>query len=131
MATAKEAVRYRWEDLPADHPMEKIDRRRIMGERVMLSHVFLHKGFVVPTHAHANEQFACVISGKIRFGLGDENSPDHCEVTLEGGEVLHLPSNVPHSAEALADSLVLDIFSPPSETTGVDRESRDRRGMGN
>jgi quercetin dioxygenase-like cupin family protein len=29
------------------------------------------------------------------------------------GEVLLIPTNMPHSAEALADSVSLDIFDPP------------------
>ena len=62
-----------------------------------------------------------VISGKIRFDLGEQGSPDRREVVLEGGSVLHLPGNLPHSAEALEDTLVYDIFSPVSEGTGIDR----------
>ncbi|UCD74096.1 MAG: cupin domain-containing protein [Phycisphaerales bacterium] len=112
---------YRWDDLPEDHPLEKLARRRIVGEKVMIAQVRLQKGCRVPTHAHANEQFAYLVTGRMRFGIGAENSADRHELTLSGGEVLHFPPDVPHSAEALEDSLVLDIFSPPSEKTGVDR----------
>jgi quercetin dioxygenase-like cupin family protein len=118
---ASQAIRYRWQDLPHDHPMEKIDRRRIIGEKMMLSEVFLHKGFHVSTHSHQNEQFAVVLSGEVRFGIGAKGSAERYEIVLKGGEVLHLPANVPHSAQALADSRLIDLFSPPSETTGVDR----------
>ena len=119
--TAKPDARVlRWNDLPQDHPMAKIDRRRIIGSHLMVSQVFLHKGFSVGTHDHANEQMAWVLSGRVRFGVGAEGSKQRREVTLVGGEVLHLPPNVPHSAEALEDSLVADLFSPPSEKTGVD-----------
>ena len=111
----------RWSDLPQDQPMPKIDRRRIIGSHLMISEVFLHKGFSVPTHAHANEQFAWVTRGRVRFGLGADSSPQRREVTLTAGEVLHLPPNLPHSAEAIEDSQVIDMFSPPSEKTGVDR----------
>jgi quercetin dioxygenase-like cupin family protein len=74
----------------------------------------------VGTHQHANEQFACVLSGRVRFGLGAEHTAARREVTLTAGEVLHVPPNVPHSAEALEESIILDLFSPPSEKTGVD-----------
>jgi quercetin dioxygenase-like cupin family protein len=121
MASLETATRYRWADLPQDHPMQQVGRRRIIGQRMMLSEVLLQEGCVVPTHAHENEQICCVISGKLRFGLGAEGSPQREEVDVSGGEVLHLPSGVPHSAEALEQSLVIDIFSPPSETTGIDR----------
>ena len=103
------------DELPVDRPMDLIERRRIVGERVMLSHVRLAKGFKVDSHHHENEQLAIVVSGKIVFGLGDGSS-----VTLTAGQVLEIPSNEPHSAEALEDTLILDVFSPPSETTGVD-----------
>ena len=110
---------HRWSDLPQDHPMPLLDRRRIVGERMMISEVFLHQGFKVPTHAHENEQFAMVARGRIRFTIA-EGTPDEAQLTLEGGQVIHLPSNVPHAAEALEDTLVYDLFSPVSEGTGVD-----------
>ena len=115
---AGEAVRYRWSDLSEDRPMPHLTRRRIIGEQMMISEVLLEKGCVVPSHAHENEQFALVVRGRIRFGIGQQEK----EMVLEGGEVLYLPANVPHSAEAIEETLVLDLFSPPSEKTGVDRE---------
>ena len=78
----------------------------------------------MPTHAHEKEQIAVVLSGKVRFGIGREGSEEYEEVVVQEGEVLHLPSMVPHSAEALEESLVLDVFSPPSETTGIDHAGR-------
>lgn len=121
MTPDSDARVYRWTDLPIDKPMELIERRRIIGQKMMISQVMLKEGFVVPSHAHENEQFACVIRGRIRFGLGIEGSPEHQEVELSDGEVLHLPANVPHSAEALDETLILDLFSPPSEKTGIDQ----------
>src|SRR5882672_4715901 len=115
------AAVYMWDDLPADRPMALLERRRVMGRRAMLSHVILRRGCRVPTHAHENEQFACVLSGRVRFGIGAEGTAARREMTLTAGQVLHLPSNVAHSAEALEETLILDIFSPPSEKTGIDR----------
>lgn len=117
-----DARRFSWSDLPSDSPMANIQRQRIIGEQMMLSRVRLAKGFFVPSHQHANEQFAVVLSGHMRFGLGAEGTPEHRQIELRGGEVLHLPANVPHSAAAIEDSVILDLFSPPSEKTGVDRE---------
>ena len=114
------AVHLRWNDLPQDFPMPLIARRRIIGSQVMISQVTLRKGFKVQSHHHANEQIAVVLTGEMRFGVGAEGTPTHREMFVTAGEVLHLPSNVPHSAEALVDSVLLDIFSPPSEKTGVD-----------
>lgn len=110
-----------WSELPSDAPMELITRKRILGEHLMISRVHLSKGFSLPTHQHANEQFAVVLSGRIRFDLGPANEPGSESVTLEPGQVLVIPSNAPHSAHAIEDCLILDVFSPPSEMTGVDR----------
>jgi quercetin dioxygenase-like cupin family protein len=107
--------KHTWEKLPVDRPMEKISRRRVVGGNVMISHVTLEKGFVVPSHSHSNEQMVVVLKGALRFTLEDG------ECVVRAGEVLHLPPNAPHGAEAVEDSVVLDVFSPVSEKTGVDR----------
>jgi quercetin dioxygenase-like cupin family protein len=124
MSACAAARHFCWTDLPCDRPMPKIARRRVMGEQMMVSHVTLERGFSVPTHAHANEQITIIVSGSLRFGLGAEGASDRAEKVVRAGEVLHLPSNLPHSAEALEDSVVLDLFSPPSERTGVDAHAR-------
>lgn len=111
----------RWTDLPQDRPMPLIDRRRIIGEHMMVSEVHLHKGFSLPSHRHSNEQFVLLVSGRCRFGVGEEGTPGHREMIVEAGQVLVLPPDVPHSCVALEDTRILDLFSPPSATTGVDR----------
>ncbi len=121
MTQLQNAVRYRWADLPTDHPMQRLQRRRIIGQHAMLSEVLLEEGCIVPTHAHDNEQFAYVVRGRVSFGIGPEGSAERHDIVVETGEVLHLPAGVPHSAEALQETLVIDIFSPPSEKTGIDR----------
>jgi len=110
-----------WTDLPTDRPMDLIARQRIVGGHMMISRVLLSAGFSVPTHRHANEQFAVIVLGKVRFDLGPESDPASESVTLGPGEVLVVPPNAPHGATAIEDTLVLDVFSPPSESTGVDR----------
>ena len=114
------ATIYTWSDRPEDRPLPLITRRRIIGEKMMISEVHLARGFTVAAHAHENEQLSVVLSGCIRFTIGHPGSPDHHTHTLIGGQVIHLPSNLPHAAEALEDTLILDLFSPPSTTTGVD-----------
>ena len=121
MTNHAEAVHYRWQDLPQDQPIDLLDRRRIFGEKILVAEVVLHKGCYVPTHAHENEQIAVVVSGVVRFGVGDEDGTERRGVIVRGGEVLHLPSNVPHSAEALEDAVVYDLFSPPARQMGVDQ----------
>lgn len=108
----------RWSELEADDPLPLVRRQRIVGSEAMLSRFELGAGCEVPSHRHANEQFACVLSGRVRFVVGEEGAEE--ERIVAAGEVLHLPSQVPHAAFALEDSVVLDVFAPPSEATGVD-----------
>ena len=110
-------LRYDWDDVSEDQPMPGICRRVIRGQKAMLSRVILVAGTIVPTHSHENEQFAILLSGRMLFTLGEEEE----EVELFPGQVLHLPSNLKHSAIAAEDSVVLDVFSPPSDKTGIDR----------
>lgn len=115
-----DATVHRWSELPTDYPMEKLARQRVIGEQAMISRVVLEAGCDVPSHAHPNEQFAHVISGRVRFGLGEPGSAEFEELELGAGEILHLPGGVPHSAYAVERCEILDIFAPPSETTGID-----------
>ena len=117
---AGEAVVHDWAELAVDRPMPLIERQRIIGERAMISRVLLAKGFAVGTHRHDNEQFAIVLSGRIRFTLGPAEDPEQRVETLTGGQTLRIPAGAPHGAEALEETLILDVFSPPSEKTGVD-----------
>ena len=103
---------YRWEDMPREKVSETLDRRFITGDRVMLTHVYLKKGSIVPRHAHENEQITYILEGGLRFWIGEDESE---VIDVRAGEVLHIPSFVQHKAEALADTLDVDIFSPPRE----------------
>lgn len=102
---------YRWEDMPRERVTEKLERRLVTGRRMMLAHVYLEEGCVVPRHAHENEQITYILEGALRFWIGEEGDDE--ELVLRAGEVLHIPSNVPHKAEALEDTLDVDVFSPP------------------
>jgi quercetin dioxygenase-like cupin family protein len=110
--------------MPQDHPIPKIGRRIVRGENAMIAEVRLEQGFKVVTHDHPNEQFACVLSGKMLFGVGRQGEPDYYEIVVHPGEVLVLPGNIPHSAEALEESVLFDVFSPPSAGMGVDAVAR-------
>jgi quercetin dioxygenase-like cupin family protein len=103
---------YRWDDMPKEEVTGMLSRRLITGDRMMLAHVYLKKGCVVPKHQHDNEQLTYILEGALHFWIGEDGSE---EVIVRAGEVLHLPSWVWHKAEALADTLDVDIFSPPRE----------------
>src|SRR5690606_17161915 len=117
----KSAKHYCWDKMVADAPMESARRRRLIGDQMMVSHVTLDRGCLVPTHSHENEQICCVLSGRIRFEIGEAQDPAKRVVVVATGEALHLPSHVPHSAFVEEPTIVLDLFSPPSATTGIDR----------
>ncbi|XVJ58798.1 MAG: cupin domain-containing protein [Tepidisphaera sp.] len=108
-------------DLPIDRPMPKISRQRVIGEHMMVSAVVLEEGFALESHHHANEQFVIVQRGRCIFGVGTPGTPEHREVEVSTGQVLVLPPNLPHSCRALEQTHILDLFSPPSATTGVDK----------
>ena len=114
------AVKYRWDALASDRPMPTIERQRVVGEHAMISRLVFEEGCVVPTHAHDNEQFVCIVSGRLRLALGAEDDPARRDVEVGPGEVLVVPARVPHAAVALEATVALDVFSPPSEKTGVD-----------
>lgn len=109
---ADRATHYCWSDMPLERVNDRFERRMIAAKRMTLAQVHLAAGCIVPWHAHENEQVACVVEGALRFRIGDENGE---EILVRAGEVLHLPSNLPHWAEVLEDSVVLDLFSPPRE----------------
>ena len=112
MATTPSARFFRWEDMPKERVTDAIDRRLVTGDRMMLAHVYLEKGAIVPKHSHDNEQITYILEGALHFWIG-ENGEE--ELDLRAGEVLHIPSNVPHKAEALEDTLDVDVFSPPRQ----------------
>lgn len=101
-----------WDSIPEEELNPLLRRRLITGEKGMLAHVYLDKGAVVPLHSHHNEQFTYVLEGALHFWIGDDESE---EIVVHAGEVLHIPAHVPHKAEALEDTLDLDIFVPPRE----------------
>ena len=103
---------YRWEDMPKERVSESLQRRLITGDRMMLTHVYLDKGCIVPQHSHDNEQLTYVLEGALHFWIGEDGSE---EVTVRAGEVLVIPSNVLHKAQALEDTLDVDIFCPPRQ----------------
>jgi quercetin dioxygenase-like cupin family protein len=91
---------------------DMLERRLITGERMMLAHVYLKKGCIVPQHSHDNEQLTYILEGALKFWVGEDGSE---EITVRAGEVLLIPSNVPHKAEALEETLDVDVFSPPRQ----------------
>lgn len=95
-----------WNSVPLEVMSDMISRKVISGEKAMVAQVFLKKDAVVPEHRHESEQVTYILEGALKFELEGR------EVVVHKGEVLRIPSNVPHRAVALEDTLDLDIFSP-------------------
>ena len=93
----------RWEDMPREAVKPGIDRRLVTTERMMLAHVYIDKEAVVPWHSHENEQLTYILEGALQFTLGDRDGAEEQlqTVTVHAGEVLHIPSHLPHRAVAL------------------------------
>jgi quercetin dioxygenase-like cupin family protein len=127
MSVERKASLHRWESMPKEQLNESIGRRMITGDRMMIAHIYLKKGSVVPLHHHENEQITYVLEGALRFKLGADGAQD---VTVRAGEVLTIPPNLPHTAEALEDTLDVDIFDPPRQDwlDGTDAYLRGKRG---
>ncbi|MGC1524006.1 MAG: cupin domain-containing protein [Steroidobacteraceae bacterium] len=109
---AASAKHYRWKEIPEESMKGTITRRLITGERMMIAHVYLKKGDEVPQHSHENEQITYVLEGILHFWLGDGGER---EVTVRSGEVLVIPSYLPHRALAVEDTLDVDVFNPPRQ----------------
>ena len=112
MPSKSECTFYRWDSMRKERVSDMLERRLITGERMMLAHVYLKKGCIVPKHSHENEQLTYILEGALKFWIGEDGAE---EVTVHAGEVLHIPSNVPHKAEALEETLDVDVFSPPRQ----------------
>ena len=98
-----------WSKVERESLNDKIDREMLHGDKLMLARVFMKKGAHVPEHKHHNEQVTYILEGALKFAI------DGKEIVVKAGEVLCIPSNMPHEAWAVEDTLDLDVFTPPRE----------------
>jgi quercetin dioxygenase-like cupin family protein len=96
-----------WSSIEVEALNPLLGRHFVVGQNVMLARVLLKKGCIVPEHSHHNEQITYILEGALKFGIEGK------QIIVNAGEVLTIPPNMPHWAEALADTVDLDIFSPP------------------
>ena len=113
---------FTWDSIPLEVMSSVVSRKLVTGERAMVAQVFIKKGGVVPEHHHESEQITYILDGALKFQLEGR------EVVVHKGEVLHIPSNVPHRAVALEDTLDLDIFSPIRTDWLIKHDEYLRRG---
>ncbi len=95
-----------WDEIELEKVTELISRKLVAGDRQMLVQVYLKRGALVPLHSHESEQLTYVLDGMLKVRVDGE------EVVVRDGEVVRIPSGVPHQTEALADTFELDLFSP-------------------
>ncbi len=107
-ASASVALQYiPWSTIPLEDLNPLLQRQFVVGQEIMLARVILKKGCIVPEHSHHNEQLTYILQGALKFFI------DGREIVVHAGEVLCIPSNMPHKAEAMEDTVDLDIFTPP------------------
>lgn len=106
-----------WSQSKFDQPIPLLDRNTVEGEQMLIAKVVLHPGCEVAVHHHVSEQIAIIVSGKVKWILGEERR----EVIVEGGNFVHLPSNYPHGVVAIEETHIFDILSPKG-AMGVDSQ---------
>jgi len=112
-AVAKHAVREAqvqyvpWHTIPLEELNPLLQRQFVVGQEIMVARVLLKKGCIVPEHSHHNEQLTYILDGALKFWI------DGKEIVVHSGEVLCIPAHMPHKAEALEDTVDLDVFNPP------------------
>ncbi len=95
-----------WDEMEWEKVTAGLSRKIIAGERAMVAQIKLNKGAVVPEHSHESEQVSYVLTGALKFWIGEE------EMVVRSGQVVVIPSKVPHRALALEETFDIDIFSP-------------------
>lgn len=105
-----------WSSVPVEELNPLLGRHFVVGQNVMLARVLLKKGCIVPEHSHPNEQITFIAEGALKFWI------DGKTIVVGAGEVLTIPPNMPHKAEALEDTVDFDVFNPPRADwmTGTD-----------
>lgn len=98
-----------WKDVELEQLNPLLDRQMITGDKIMLARVLLKKGSLVPEHSHENEQVTYILDGALKFWI------DGKEIVVRTGEVLCIPAHMPHKAEAVEDTVDLDVFYPPRQ----------------
>jgi len=98
-----------WNGIEKEQLNPLSSRQVIHSDTMTVARMHLRKGCLVPEHSHHNEQISMVEQGSLQFKIGGS------ERILRAGELVRIPPNVPHSVQALEDSVAVDLFSPPRQ----------------
>jgi quercetin dioxygenase-like cupin family protein len=96
-----------WQTVDLEDLNPLLQRQFVVGHDIMVARVLMKKGCIIPLHSHYNEQFTYILEGALKFWV------DGKEIVVNAGEVLTIPPHMPHKAEALLDTVDLDVFNPP------------------
>lgn len=96
-----------WNTVELENLNALLQRQLVVGQDIMVARVLMKKGCIIPLHSHQNEQLTYILEGALKFWI------DGKEIVVNAGEVLTIPRHMPHKAEALADTVDLDVFNPP------------------
>ena len=101
-----------WNAVPEEQVNPKMKRKLVYGSQIMISKMEFEDGFVVPWHAHENEQISEVCEGTLRFWF--DYDEEHY-IDLFPGDTIVIPGNRPHKALIIGHSVITDVFSPPRQ----------------
>jgi quercetin dioxygenase-like cupin family protein len=110
-----------WDSVPLEDLNPLIQRHFVVGQDVMVARVLMKRGAIVPEHSHHNEQITYILEGALKFWI------DGQEIVVKAGEVLTIPPDMPHRAEALVETVDLDVFNPP-RADWINKTDRYLRG---
>ena len=112
-----------WDEIPAEQVNAKFLRKLAWDGAQMIAWMECQKGCSVPAHSHVNAQLTFVVKGKWQFEMGGK------KFFVGANDLLFIPPNVVHSAEAVEDLVAYDIFTPPREDwiSGTDAYLRNAK----
>ena len=110
-----------WSSIDLEDLNPLLQRQFVVGRDIMVARVLMKKGRIIPLHSHHNEQFTYILEGALKFWV------DGKVIVVNAGEVLTIPPHMPHKAEALVDTVDLDVFNPP-RADWIDKTDEYLRG---
>ena len=100
----------KWDEIPWEPVNDRISRKVVMRERMMMVMYRFAPGLAWPEERHEAEQAGYIIRGRLELTLPAEGQT----VILGSGDGYHIASMVPHSWKTLdEEALFVDVFSPP------------------
>ena len=98
-----------WDQIPMETVNPMMQRQIITGELMTVAKIYFKDGFLVPMHSHHNEQITQVISGLLRFHIGEDGEQT---IDVGPGQAIVIPANVPHEALVVGDVVEMDTWAP-------------------